>query len=165
MQSGFCPGCGNSLDVVSDQRGESTTRTGSPAYAGFWIRFGASLIDYALAAVGAGIIERVVSLAPTSLLSFVFIPFVIYGVYKHLKCQTLGRRILGLTVVNQAGEEVSFWRGALRETIGKFVSAIFFFLGYIWVALDRDKQGWHDKIAGTYVIRRRRPKRVKEDST
>jgi len=150
---------------VPDQRDENITRTGSPAYAGFWIRFGASLIDYALAAVGAGIIERVAALAPTPVLSFVFIPFVIYGLYKYLKCQTLGRRILGVTVVNQAGEEVSFWRGALRETIGKFVSAIFFFLGYIWVALDPDKQGWHDKIAGTYVIRRRgQPRRVKVDS-
>jgi uncharacterized RDD family membrane protein YckC len=105
------------------------------------------------------------SLAPTSMLLVVFIPFIIYGVYKYLKCQTLGRRILGLTVVNQAGQEVSFWRGALREIIGKFVSAIFFLLGYIWVAFDRDKQGWHDKIAGTYVIRRKwRPRPVKADS-
>jgi len=147
------------------QGGEGITGSGSPAYAGFWIRFGASLIDYALAAVGAGIIERVAALAPTPVLSFVFIPFVIYGVYKHLKCQTLGRRILGLAVVSQAGEAVSFWRGALRETIGKFLSAIFFFLGYIWVAFDRDKQGWHDKIARTYVVRQRgQPRRVKVDS-
>jgi uncharacterized RDD family membrane protein YckC len=115
--------------------------------------------------VGAGIIERVASVAPTPWLSVVFIPFVIFGVYRYLKCQTLGRRILSLAVVNQAGEEVSFWRGALRETIGKFVSAIFLYLGYIWVALDRDKQSWHDKIAGTYVVRRRwQPRRVKVDS-
>jgi uncharacterized RDD family membrane protein YckC len=105
------------------------------------------------------------SLAPTSLLLVVFIPFIIYGVYKYLKCQTPGRQILGLTVVNQTGEEVSFWRGALRETIGKFVSVIFLYLGFLWVALDRDKQGWHDKIAGTYVIRRKwRPRPVKADS-
>jgi uncharacterized RDD family membrane protein YckC len=151
--------------MVANQRGESITRTGSPVYAGFWIRLGAELIDSALVAVAAGIMATVVSLAPTDWLSVLFIPVIIYGVYKHLKCQTLGRRILGLTVVNQAGEEVSFWRGTLRETIGKFVSAIFFFLGYIWVAFDRDKQGWHDKIAGTYVVRRKwRPRPVKADS-
>jgi uncharacterized RDD family membrane protein YckC len=121
--------------------------------------------------VGVGIIAVVMFLAPASFLRLVvfipliFIPFVIYGVYKHMKCQTLGRRILGLTVVNQSGEAVGFWRGALRETIGKFVSTILFGLGYIWVAFNRDKQGWHDKISGTYVVRRMwRPRPVKADS-
>lgn len=138
--------------MLADRGGEVITQTGSPAYMGFWIRFGAYSIDAALAGVGAGIIAAVGFLAPSPWLSIVFIPFVIIGVYKHLKCQTPGRRILRLTVVNQAGEEVGFWRGALREIIGKAVCAVFLSLGFVWIGFDRNKQGWHDKIAGTYVI-------------
>ncbi|MBI4297447.1 MAG: RDD family protein [Chloroflexi bacterium] len=43
--------------------------------------------------------------------------------------------------------------GLLREVIGKSVSTIFFFLGYLWLLWDREHQTWHDKIAGTYVIK------------
>jgi uncharacterized RDD family membrane protein YckC len=43
--------------------------------------------------------------------------------------------------------------GLLREVIGKPVSSIFFFLGYLWLLWDREHQTWHDKIAGTYVIK------------
>ena len=44
----------------------------------------------------------------------------------------------------------------LREIVGKFVSAIAFFLGFLWIGWDGRKQGWHDKIAGTHVVRARR---------
>ena len=36
-----------------------------------------------------------------------------------------------------------------------FVSIIPFFLGFLWIAFDKRKQGWHDKIAGTVVVRDR----------
>ncbi|MEO8407836.1 MAG: RDD family protein, partial [Oxalobacteraceae bacterium] len=36
---------------------------------------------------------------------------------------------------------------------GYFVSALPFCLGLIWVGLDKRKQGWHDKLAGTVVVR------------
>ena len=57
-------------------------------------------------------------------------------------------------VVDASGKPVGFWRGALREIVGKFLSGIAFYVGYVWIAFDRDKQGWHDKIAETYVVRR-----------
>jgi uncharacterized RDD family membrane protein YckC len=46
--------------------------------------------------------------------------------------------------------------GLLREVVGKSVSSIFFFLGYLWLLWDRERQTWHDKIAGTYVIKIRK---------
>ena len=83
-----------------------------------------------------------------------FLPVIFFGIYKNIKCQTPGRRLLGIKVVNQSGERISFWRGLLRETIGKAVSGIFVYLGYITAAFDSRKQAWHDKIAGTFVVRR-----------
>jgi uncharacterized RDD family membrane protein YckC len=38
--------------------------------------------------------------------------------------------------------------------VGKFVSTIFILLGYLWIGRDRQKRGWHDHIASTYVIRK-----------
>ena len=32
------------------------------------------------------------------------------------------------------------------------ISALPFFIGFVWIAIDRRKQGWHDKIAGTMVV-------------
>jgi len=37
--------------------------------------------------------------------------------------------------------------------VGYLISALIFYLGFIWIAFDRKKQGWHDKIAGTCVIK------------
>ena len=44
---------------------------------------------------------------------------------------------------------------ALRETVGKLVSALILLLGFLWILWDKDRQGWHDKIAGTLVVSER----------
>jgi uncharacterized RDD family membrane protein YckC len=46
---------------------------------------------------------------------------------------------------------------AIGRYFGYFVSAIPFGLGLIWVAFDSKKQGWHDKMAGTVVVRSKQP--------
>ena len=68
--------------------------------------------------------------------------------------RTLGKRLLGLRVVNEAGNAPGIGRVILREIIGRFISGLVFGLGYLWVAWDGRKQGWHDKIGGTTVQRR-----------
>jgi uncharacterized RDD family membrane protein YckC len=65
--------------------------------------------------------------------------------------QTPGKMIFGLRVVQATGEKMTLGIGFLRW-VGYFVSAIFY-LGFFWIAFDGKKQGWHDKIAGTVVIR------------
>jgi len=37
--------------------------------------------------------------------------------------------------------------------VGYFISSLFLCLGFLWIAFDARKQGWHDKIAGTVVIK------------
>jgi uncharacterized RDD family membrane protein YckC len=41
----------------------------------------------------------------------------------------------------------------VRETVGKIISGFFLALGYFWAIFDRDSQAWHDKIAGTTVLK------------
>ncbi|MBW2651381.1 MAG: RDD family protein [Deltaproteobacteria bacterium] len=53
-------------------------------------------------------------------------------------------------------------RARHRGWVGYIISKLPFFLGFIWVAFDGRKQGWHDKIAGTYVIKTRVYQEIKD---
>jgi uncharacterized RDD family membrane protein YckC len=50
------------------------------------------------------------------------------------------------------GQPVTFWV-ALVRSLASFFSALALFLGFFWAGWDREKQAWHDKIAGTMVVR------------
>lgn len=65
--------------------------------------------------------------------------------------QTPGKILLGLRVTRLDGQRISVGRAFLR-VLGYWVSAIVLFLGFIWILFDAQRQGWHDKIAGTYVV-------------
>jgi uncharacterized RDD family membrane protein YckC len=65
--------------------------------------------------------------------------------------QTIGKMICQLKVIQENGEPLSYGKSFLRW-IGYLVSAVVLNIGFLWVAFDKNKQGWHDKIAGTYVI-------------
>ena len=67
--------------------------------------------------------------------------------------QTLGKMALGIRVIGPNGGNPSFWRAAVRETIGKWLSQFILYLGYLWMLWDAEQQCWHDKIAGTHVER------------
>jgi uncharacterized RDD family membrane protein YckC len=81
------------------------------------------------------------------------IGIIYYGGMLSWRGQTLGKMALGLRVVGPDGQNPSFWRAVLRETIGKFISGVVFALGYLWMLWDERQQTWHDKIAGTEVVR------------
>ena len=67
--------------------------------------------------------------------------------------QTLGKMFLGIRVQRMDGSPVGY-RCALLRTIGYIVSVFFgTFLGFLWALWDRNNQTWHDKIAGTRVIK------------
>jgi uncharacterized RDD family membrane protein YckC len=65
--------------------------------------------------------------------------------------QTPGKLLMGLRVLTTGGARVTFWRASLRFA-GYFISMFILFLGFAWVLVDDRRQGWHDKIAGTYVV-------------
>ncbi|WP_071395507.1 RDD family protein [Bacillus tuaregi] len=66
---------------------------------------------------------------------------------------TIGKKMLGLKVTNLRGERISFWRGLGRYLAMSFLSGILF-IGYIMVGLTEKKQGLHDLIAGTIVVKK-----------
>jgi uncharacterized RDD family membrane protein YckC len=82
---------------------------------------------------------------------FFLIITIVYFTYFHgATGRTPGKMLLGLQVLCADGTPLSFGIAFLRS-VGYFVSSIFY-LGFIWAAFDKRKQGWHDKIAGTVVI-------------
>jgi uncharacterized RDD family membrane protein YckC len=83
--------------------------------------------------------------------SFYIVLLISYFTYFHgINGRTPGKMLLGLQVLSVDGNPVSFGIAFLRS-VGYLVSAIFY-IGFIWVAFDHKKQGWHDKIAATVVI-------------
>lgn len=68
--------------------------------------------------------------------------------------RTPGKMLLGLRVIQASGEPMTPGVAFLRW-VGYLISGLLFCLGFLWVAIDRRKQGWHDKIAATVVIRDR----------
>ena len=85
------------------------------------------------------------------ILAAAIVALVYYVGYWSTSGQTLGKTLLGLKVVDQTGSPISTGKAILRY-FGYFISAAIFSLGFVWIALDKKRQGWHDKIAGTYVV-------------
>ena len=69
-----------------------------------------------------------------------------------MKGTTIGGVICGLKVVRLDERPVD-WGTAIVRTLGCFLSLAVVGLGFIWVAIDDERQSWHDKIAGTTVVR------------
>jgi uncharacterized RDD family membrane protein YckC len=66
--------------------------------------------------------------------------------------RTPGKMLLGLRVIQASGDPITPGLAFLRW-VGYLISGPLFFLGFLWIAFDGRKQGWHDKIAATLVIK------------
>lgn len=80
------------------------------------------------------------------------IAYVIWAFKLFAQGATPGKRLLGMRVVKEGGQTAGFWTMLGREWIGKWISAMVFSLGFLWILFDRDRQGWHDKLVSTYVV-------------
>ncbi len=119
-------------------------------YGGFWIRFGAYLVDV----LTIGIPVAVLTAMNPSLIVLAYVVLPVYFVASWATTgQTFGMMLCGLRVVRGTdGGRVSP-AGAILRLAGMIVAAIPLELGLIWAAFDGRKRGWHDMIAGTVVIR------------
>jgi uncharacterized RDD family membrane protein YckC len=133
-------------------------------YAGFWVRFLAFVLD----AIVLGVIST--ALSPFAGPQFTFtegrmavhatanavgtlVGLVYFIGFWSWRGQTVGMMPFNMQVVGVAdGQRIDIVRGLLRY-VGYIISAIPLLLGFIWAAFDSRKQGWHDKIASTVVIR------------
>ena len=125
--------------------------------AGWWTRFLAILID----SIGLGIVSAVLTSltggdatgrGANGLSTLLGIVYFCYFWSSYGKGQTPGMRVLNIKVVKTDGSQLDLV-GAFIRYIGLFVSIVCLFIGVIWAAFDGQKQGWHDKIAGTYVVK------------
>lgn len=136
-------------------------------YAGFWIRVAASLIDalillaiilpllYLIYGGEYFITETIAPLGTADIVLNYIFPLLFTIGFWVKRSATPGKMLLGLKIVDaKTGEDISLGQSFIRY-VGYIVSGMVLMLGYIWVALDIEKQGWHDKMAGTVVVHTR----------
>jgi uncharacterized RDD family membrane protein YckC len=124
---------------------EPTIATTLPR-AGFWIRMGALTID-------AVLVGLLFAFLPRHAHSLWLVLFAAYGVVMwKLRSTTIGGIVCHLQVVRVDGRPID-WATALVRGLGCFLSLFAAGLGFIWIAIDEQNQSWHDKIAGTVVVR------------
>ena len=144
-------------------------------YAGFWIRTWAYFIDgllYLLVFIPifvgvywADIVESPTTFRPGPIyyvLSY-FIPAFIWVMFWRYQSATPGKMAVSLKIVDAVTGDAPSVSQCIGRYLGYLVSGIPLLLGFLWVGLDRRKQSWHDKLAGTVVVRKKRrgPETVK----
>ncbi len=112
---------------------------------GFWMRLLASVLDLLL-------VGLVFSLLFHRHRLFLFFWVVYHLAFWSWKGTTIGGIILGLKIVRTDGQPMNF-AVALVRLLGSFFSAAALGLGFFWAGWSPDKQAWHDKIAGTAVVK------------
>jgi uncharacterized RDD family membrane protein YckC len=120
--------------------------TASLPRAGFWIRMVALLLDLVLVAVLMDVLGH-------SAHDMELLVLAVYGaVMWKLRGTTVGGIVFDLHVVRLDGRPID-WETAIVRAISCFLSLVVAGLGFFWIAFDDGKQAWHDKIAGTAVVR------------
>jgi uncharacterized RDD family membrane protein YckC len=136
------------------------------SYAGFWVRLLATLIDTAMilcvtfplliAVYGWAYFDMAQTRAVAGKADFLVTwvaPAVFAIAFWLYKQATPGKMAVGIKVVDaKTGNAMSFGQ-AIGRYLAYFISMIPLGLGFIWAAFDPRKQGWHDKLAGTVVVR------------
>jgi len=145
--------------------------------AGFWIRSLAAVIDLivlspVLAACGwalglalpvpagseaelaAWLLEMLIERHPMILAAGGFavaVSLAYVGVFTATRGQTLGQKLLGLSVIDDQGGRPGLVAVVLR-TCALPVGLFFMGLGSLWIAFDREARGFHDHVSGTFVV-------------
>jgi uncharacterized RDD family membrane protein YckC len=124
---------------------------GTGPRAGFWRRFAAAFLDGIIIGLINIILEAILK-APGAAIGLV-IQITYFTVLEGgPRGQTLGKQALGIRVIDaQTGGPIGYGRGFIRW-IGRILSTIVILLGYFWMLWDKERQCWHDKLAGDYVV-------------
>lgn len=101
-------------------------------------------------------IEQILNAFLNNLIWYIIIFAVIYPVYVTVFISsfggTLGKIISGIQIQRTDGQKLSYFRAFFRSYIGCYVCGIIFFLGFIWIIIDKKRQGWHDMMSDTIVV-------------
>ncbi len=130
-------------------------------YAGFWRRFAALIIDYLVISVGGFVLGFVWGIvagddgAALVLLQLIATAggFLYFALMESSTNQaTVGKMALGIKVTDLNGDRISFGR-ALGRTLAKILSTLILLIGFLMAAFTEKKQGLHDMIASTLVVK------------
>ena len=163
-QSGqvFCTQCGAKLPTIMDR-----SEPDSPVYVGFWMRIWALMLDTILillviTPLGWMIYgdeyfaeSTEVYAGPADMWLTIF-PAIAVIFFWHYKSATPGKMAISARIVDA--------RTGNKPSTGQFIGRYFAYIlsslplgfGFFWIAWDRRKQGWHDKLASTVVVRKQR---------
>ena len=135
-----------------------------PVYAGFWIRSVASIIDSILLLfliiplmIGVSGMDSLMTEQADRAIGGFFItwgiPAFVVIVFWMYRSATPGKMMVHVKIADAETGGDATTRQLIGRYVAYFVSTISLMLGFLWVAFDKRKQGWHDKLAGTVVIK------------
>ncbi len=145
-------------------------------YVGFWLRFAAAIIDtFAVTAIilpillliyGKGLfviefdpdlIQMIQNMVPEfgEFVIKYILPAIAIILFWMFKSATPGKMAINAQIVDAKTFGKPTTRQLIIRYLGYYVSSFPLMLGLLWVAFDKRKQGWHDKLAGTVVIEKR----------
>jgi len=141
-------------------------------YAGFWTRTLATLIDMIILFLSFALLIYLLYadkidlvLDPSWRIDYIFInyilPFILVIAFWKLKNATPGKMLFKAEIVDATTFQVPSTRQYIIRNLAYIVSFIPLGLGFLWVAFDKRKQGFHDKLANTLVIQPRQDKKKK----
>ena len=135
-----------------------TTTAGRPEYAGFWKRFMALFIDWIIMVIPLVPFYILFLLDPRTEYILLFypvaliLPWLYFAIMESSSRQaTLGKMALGIVVTDISGRRISFARATGRQ-LGKVVSGMILYIGYLMIAFTQRKQGLHDIMAECLVV-------------
>lgn len=137
-------------------------------YGGFWQRFGSTFIDgVVITAVSTGInfalgvssMPKNPPVAPSSDAIYAFLfsmvaGFLYFSIIQGMCKGTIGKHVMGLTLV----DAIDYDKISIGQSVGRyfmsFFSSVCLFAGYFAVGFSERKQAWHDRAAGTVVVKK-----------
>jgi len=150
-------------------------------YAGFWIRFVAFIIDTIIVSLFVGPLlwkiygseyfqdyvdllqgridltaDRPMFAGPADMFVSLVLPAIAIVIFWIARAATPGKMVLSLKIVDANTLAPLSTTQSIGRYLGYYVSMFGMMLGFLWIAFDARKQGWHDKLARTVVIHQRR---------
>lgn len=121
-------------------------------FGGFWERFAASFIDGLILIIPNLFLQFMVP-GLGSLLA-ILMYWLYFAIQESSSSQaSLGKKAMGLKVINEQGQQISFGQATGRH-FGKLLSFLILMIGYLMMVWDDRKQTLHDKMANTFVAKR-----------
>jgi len=96
--------------------------------------------------------QQMISLINSFVLEFIAIKIIYHTIFITLYGATAGKMIMKIRVIEIATAAEPTWIVSLNRAIFRIVSEMFFYLGFLWGILDKNRQTWQDKTARTLVI-------------